>query len=88
VDKDKYLVSQKLAFLAFTVLGAIVLVTGVIKVDYFIRQFSIITTSNIHDISSELFFLLLVIHVLIVIAVPSHWRLFLSWFTGKEPPKR
>jgi cytochrome b subunit of formate dehydrogenase len=83
-DRDKYLSPQKSAFLVFTILGIIILVTGAIKVSYFILPISLNRTNSIHDIAAELLLFTLIVHILFVIAVPSHWRLFLSWFTGKE----
>jgi len=82
----KYLATQKLAFLAFAFFGALVLVTGVIKTAYFIwpGSYPLQAATNIHDVAGELLFILLIIHVLFAVAVPSHWRLLASWFTGKD----
>jgi cytochrome b subunit of formate dehydrogenase len=87
-DKGKYEVTQKLAFLVFAVLGAVILVTGVTKIAYFIFQIPLNRTAGAHDIASELFVIMLIVHILFVIAVPSHWRLLRSWFTGREVNKR
>jgi len=87
-ERDKYFSSQKSSFLVFTILGVIILITGIIKVLPFILPVPLNRTNNIHDIAAELFTLMLIIHILFVIAVPSHWRLLLSWFTGKEGLKR
>jgi cytochrome b subunit of formate dehydrogenase len=87
-DRDKYLSSQKSAFLVFTILGVIVLVTGAIKTFYFILPIPLNRTNNVHDIAAELLVLMLIIHILLTIVIPSHWRLFLSWFTGKERHRR
>ena len=87
-DRDKYLSSQKSAFLVFTILGVIILVTGAIKTSYFILPIPLNRTNNVHDIAAELLLLMLIVHILFTIAVPSHWRLFLSWFTGKEGHRR
>ena len=87
-DTGKYKTTQKLAFMAFAVLGAVILVTGAIKTSFFVWPVSVVSASRLHDIASELFVILLVIHVIIVIANPANWALLLSWFTGKEPSKR
>jgi cytochrome b subunit of formate dehydrogenase len=87
-DRDKYLSSQKLAFLIFAILGIIILVTGAIKASYFVLPIPLNRTNNIHDIAAEFLLLMLIVHILFTIVVPSHWRLFLSWFTGKEEHRR
>ena len=87
LDTGKYAVTQKWAFLAMAILGGIVLVTGFIKTSFFIWAVPINAATTLHDYSSELFFIMLIIHVLFVVALPAHWRLLLSLFTGKEPNK-
>ncbi len=85
-DAGRYLASQKSAFLAFAVIGAGVLITGAIKVFAGIWPVSSRTlegATHAHDIFAILFMVLLIIHILFVIVVPSHWRLLASWFTGK-----
>jgi cytochrome b subunit of formate dehydrogenase len=84
VDTGKYQVTQKWAFLAMAILGGIVLVTGIIKSAYFIWPVPINAATALHDYASELFFILLIVHVLFAVAVPGHWRLLLSWFTGRK----
>jgi cytochrome b subunit of formate dehydrogenase len=84
IDTGKYQVTQKWAFLAMAVLGAIVLVTGIIKTSFFIWAVPVNAATTLHDYASELFFILLIIHVLFVLAFPSHRRLLLSWFTGRK----
>lgn len=83
-ETGKYFSSQKSAFLIFIILGFVILVTGVIKTSYFVLPIALNRTNLAHDIAAELFILMLVVHVVTTIAVPSHWRLFLIWFTGKE----
>jgi cytochrome b subunit of formate dehydrogenase len=87
-ENGKYLASQKASFLFFVVLGAVILITGIIKLLFFyitisFRLFEIST--RIHDISALLFGLILIVHVLLVIARPHNWTLLLSWFNGKTP---
>ncbi len=86
-DKGKYEVTQKLSFLAFAIIGVIILATGLAKIAYFIFPIPLNRTAGAHDIAGELLVLLLIVHILFVSAFPSHWRLFLSWFTGKEDRK-
>ena len=84
-DTGRYLASQKSAFLAFAVVGAVVLITGAIKVFAGIWPVSSRTlegATHAHDIFAIVFMVLLIIHILFVIVVPAHWRLLASWFTG------
>ena len=87
-ENGKYLASQKASFLLFTLLGAIILITGIIKLLFFyitvsFRLFEIAT--KIHDISAIIFGLVLIVHILLVIARRHNWPLLLSWFIGKTP---
>jgi cytochrome b subunit of formate dehydrogenase len=87
-DTGRYLASQKSAFLAFAVIGAGVFISGAIKVFAGIWSVPFETVeraTHAHDIFAILFMVLLLIHILFVIAVPSHWRLLASWFTGNVP---
>lgn len=84
-DKGKYLSSQKSAFLVFALLGAGIIVTGSIKtVAYYwgvpFKVTQIVTQS--HDIIAGLFVLMLVVHIIFVVSIPSHRRLLKSLFTG------
>jgi cytochrome b subunit of formate dehydrogenase len=85
-DTGKYLSSQKSAFLAFTVLGLGVLVTGVIKSVGLREDPSppVTGVSYAHDIFAMLFILLLIVHVLLVLFVRTYRRLLWSWFTGRN----
>jgi len=85
--EGKYLSSQKSAFLAFASVGAVILATGAIKVAAYIWPIQAAlhgTITFIHDVSSLLFILLLIVHVTIVIVL-GHWLALKSWFTGKMP---
>ncbi len=84
--EDKYLSSQKSAFLAFAVLGAFVLITGAIKVAahiWHMQATAYAVTTFFHDIFSLLFILLLIVHVLLVVVLKAHWSSLVSWVTGK-----
>lgn len=84
--EGKYLASQKAAFLAFAVLGAVVLITGAIKVASHVWpvQASVIgITTYIHDLFALLFILMLIVHLLVVIVLKAHWPTLKSSLTGK-----
>ena len=84
--EDKYLSSQKSAFIAFAALGACVLITGAIKVAahiWPIQATAYSITTIFHDIFSLLFILLLIVHVLLVVGLKAHWSSLTSWVTGK-----
>lgn len=84
--EDKYLSSQKSAFLAFAALGGCVLVTGAIKVAahiWHMQATAYAVTTFFHDIFSLLFILLLIVHVLLVVGLKAHWPALVSWVTGK-----
>ena len=86
-DTGKYLSSQKSAFLVFAILGVGILVTGAIKTIYYVWQIPLQLVQNAsyaHDIFALLFILMMIVHVLSTVVVPSHWHSFLSWFTGKD----
>ena len=90
-ENGKYLASQKASFLLFAILGAIILITGIIKLLFFyiaisFRLFEIAT--KIHDISAILFGVVLIVHILLIIARRHNWPLLLSWFSGKNPVKQ
>lgn len=84
--EDKYLSSQKSAFLAFAVLGACILLTGAIKLAahiWNIQATAYAITTYLHDIFSLLFILMLIVHVLLVLVLKAHWPSLVSWITGK-----
>ncbi len=84
--EGKYLSSQKSAFLAWAVLGAVILVTGAIKAAAHIWpiQASVLsTTTYIHDIFALLSVIMLIVHVLFVLVFPDHRPALKGWFTGK-----
>jgi formate dehydrogenase subunit gamma len=85
-NESKYLSSQKSAFLVFAVLGGIQLVTGSIKITAHFLSIPAVTLAVItliHDIFSLLFIIMLIVHILMAITLPSHRTLLKSWFTGK-----
>jgi cytochrome b subunit of formate dehydrogenase len=84
-DTGKYLASQRAAFLAFAVIGADVLVSGLIKAaglvadlpDHLIRAVTLV-----HDISGLLLAILVVGHVVLVLTQSEHRQLLTDWFKG------
>ena len=87
-ETGKYMASQKASFLLFAAAGAVILVTGVIKLLFFYIKipFKLLeTATKVHDISALIFGILLVIHILLVVARRSNWPLLSSWFSGKTP---
>jgi len=87
-ENGKYLSSQKSSFLIFVILGALIFISGVIKLLFFYNVISfrlLEIATKVHDISALLFGLVLVVHILLVIARRSNWPLLKSWFNGKTP---
>jgi cytochrome b subunit of formate dehydrogenase len=85
-ETGKYLASQKASFLLFAILGAVILITGIIKLLFFYIKISFTLfemSTKIHDISALLFGLVLIIHILLVVARRHNWPLLSSWFNGK-----
>jgi cytochrome b subunit of formate dehydrogenase len=89
-SEDKYLSSQKVAFLGFALFGGVLLISGAVKVaahvwpinaDYW-AFFTVL-----HDLFSLLFIFLLVVHVLLVLGL-REWPALISWITGKVTEKR
>jgi cytochrome b subunit of formate dehydrogenase len=88
-ETGKYLASQKASFLLFAAAGAVILITGIIKLLFFYIKipFRLLeTATKVHDISAWIFGIVLVIHILLAAARRSNWPLLSSWFNGKNPP--
>jgi cytochrome b subunit of formate dehydrogenase len=84
-DEDKYLSSQKVAFLGFALFGGVILVSGAVKVAAHIWEinagwWSFFTV--LHDVFSLLFLFLIIVHVLLVLGL-REWPALKSWITGK-----
>ncbi len=87
LDSGKYHASQRSAFLAFTILGSEVFVTGIIKtisLNITINSGLLYVSTLIHDISGVLLTLLAIIHIIFVFANKNNFRLLINWFTGNE----
>ena len=89
-SEDKYLSSQKVAFLGFAFIGAGILISGAIKVAAHIWPIQAGVWGAftvVHDLFSLLFIFLLVVHVLLVIGL-REWPALTSWITGKVTEER
>jgi cytochrome b subunit of formate dehydrogenase len=89
-DGTKYSSSQKSSFLAFLTLGIGIMVTGIVKVIGLSGNISpglLQVSTTVHDAAAELFSVLVLLHIILALAVPSNLRLSGSWFTGKTPEK-
>jgi len=85
-SEGKYLSSQKSAFVSFVFLGAIVLITGLIKVAGYMGLVDpggnlVKWITYIHDVSGLLGFLLVIVHVGFIVVL-RHWPMLKSWITG------
>lgn len=86
--EGKYLASQKVAFLGWAALIIVMVITGAIKMagHFIVMHPDVLGWSTlIHDIFTILVMAMLLIHVLIVIAMPENWPTIPSWLTGKVP---
>ncbi|MFC1866346.1 cytochrome b/b6 domain-containing protein [Chloroflexota bacterium] len=84
-EEDKYLSSQKVAFLGFALFGGVLLISGAFKVAAHIWELNAGWWSfftYVHDVFSLLFMFLLVVHVLLVLGL-REWPALKSWITGK-----
>ena len=85
-NEGKYLSSQKGAFLGFAALGALILITGAVKVAAHMWAIDAdwwAFFTIVHDFTTLLFMVMLFIHIVLVVAMPAHWPLLTSWITGK-----
>jgi cytochrome b subunit of formate dehydrogenase len=83
--EDKYLASQKVAFLGFAVIGGVLVITGAVKVAAHIWPINAdwwAFFTLIHDYFSLFFVFILIVHVLLVIGL-REWPAFFSFITGK-----
>ncbi len=84
-SEDKYLSSQKVAFLGFAFIGAGILISGAIKVAAHIWPIQAGVWGAftvVHDLFSLLFIFLLIVHVLLVLGL-REWPALTSWISGK-----
>jgi cytochrome b subunit of formate dehydrogenase len=87
-ETGKYLSSQKASFLLFGIIGAVILITGIIKLIPFYGRlpFNILKlATTIHDIAAWALVILLAVHVLLAVVWGAYRPLLLSWFNGRDP---
>jgi cytochrome b subunit of formate dehydrogenase len=90
-DTGKYQSSQRVAFLAFVVIGSEIVVSGGIKMaaQYGLVNANLLKIATyIHDTAAVLFVLLLVVHIGLVVLVKAHRKLLPTWFSGGAMEKR
>jgi cytochrome b subunit of formate dehydrogenase len=83
--ETKYLSSQKVAALGMGAIGAVILITGAFKVASRIWDISADIwgwMTILHDVFTGLFILMLAVHIVLVLALKSHWPTLASWITG------
>jgi len=89
-SEDKYLSSQKVAFLGFALFGGVLLISGAVKVAAHIWPINAdywAFFTVLHDLFSLLFIFLLIVHVLLVLGL-REWPALASWVTGKVTEER
>jgi cytochrome b subunit of formate dehydrogenase len=89
-SEDKYLSSQKVAFLGFALFGGVLLISGAVKVAAHIWPINAdywAFFTVLHDLFSLLFIFLLIVHVLLVLGL-REWPALASWITGKVTEER
>lgn len=82
--EDKYLSSQKSAFVPYILIGLVVLITGAAKVASHIWPLHANVwgwATVIHDYFAAFTILYTIVHVALVVFL-GHWPAFWSWFTG------
>jgi cytochrome b subunit of formate dehydrogenase len=91
--EDKYMSSQKGAFVPFAAIGIVMLLSGAVKVAGHVWTGPDGISANalgwatvIHDVFMVFTILYILVHVGMVVAL-GHWPAFLSWFTGTMPTK-
>jgi cytochrome b subunit of formate dehydrogenase len=91
--EDKYLSSQKGAFVPYAAIGIVMLITGAIKVAGHvwtgpngISASALGWATVIHDVFMVFIILYTLVHVGIVVAL-KEWPAFRSWFTGSMSTK-
>jgi len=82
--EDKYLSSQKSAFVPYALIGLVVLITGAVKVAAHIWPLKATIwgwATIAHDYFAAFILMYTVVHVALVVFL-GHWPAFWSWFTG------
>jgi cytochrome b subunit of formate dehydrogenase len=87
--EDKYMSSQKGAFVPFAAIGIVMLITGAVKVAWHVWpiSFDVVGWATvIHDVFMIFTILYIIVHVGMVVVL-GHWQAFFSWFTGTMSKK-
>jgi cytochrome b subunit of formate dehydrogenase len=91
--EDKYMSSQKGAFVPFAAIGIVMLITGAVKVAGHVWTGLNGISANtlgwatvIHDVFMVFTILFILVHVVIVVAL-KEWPAFRSWFSGTMSTK-
>jgi cytochrome b subunit of formate dehydrogenase len=82
--EDKYLSSQKAAFVPYILIGLVVLITGALKVASHVWDLKASVwgwATVLHDYFAAFVILYTIVHVGLVVFL-GHWPAFWSWFTG------
>lgn len=82
--EDKYLSSQKAAFVPYILIGLVVLITGALKVASHVWDIKASIwgwATILHDYFAAFVILYTIVHVCLVVFL-GHWPAFWSWFTG------
>ena len=87
-NDGKYIASIKSAFLAFSVIGGTIVITGAIKVAAHVWPINaslLGTATFVHDLFALFLILMVIAHLTFLFLLPDPWTLIRSWFTGKVP---
>ena len=82
--EEKYLSSQKAAFVPYILIGLVILITGAIKVTSHMFPIKADVTgwaTVLHDYFAVFIVLFTIVHMGIIVVL-GHWPAFWSWFTG------
>lgn len=87
--EDKYMSSQKGAFVPFAAIGIVMLLSGAVKAAAHVWPITADIwgwATVIHDIFMVFTILFILVHVGMVVVL-GHWPAFFSWFTGTMPTR-
>ena len=82
--EEKYLSSQKAAFVPYILIGLVILITGAVKVASHVWPLKSSLwgwATVIHDYFAAFIILFTIVHMAIIVVL-GHWPAFWSWFTG------
>ncbi len=82
--EEKYLSSQKAAFVPYILIGLVILITGAVKVAshmWPVKADIVGWATILHDYFAVFIILFTIVHMGIIVML-GHWPAFWSWFTG------